>query len=166
MFRAEVVNTLHWIPTGRFRKNKKGELKEIKRKVIHRRLFLTALPGAVLIALPSNLRIVLTHRGYSLSGRKETEPAWYERDMNGKKPAPKVAKEYTRLKGVNGKDMPSMNRLEVLAFLTANIGPLAVDWLMELETGEPLEGDERWTALEKYGYERPVYEEEEEAIAA
>jgi len=157
-FTAEVINTLHFVPTGKFKLDKKtGRMKEIKQRVIHRRLFLTAI-GSVIGA--SNLRIVRVKRGdtvtYSLAERKETERPWWE-----KKP-PTVAKDYTRvISRATGRPEPAYKASELIKWLTYALGSAEAARAIfdELETGEPLEGDARWQALAKYGYEQAEYEE-------
>ena len=171
-FVAETVNTVHWISTGIFYVNKRGEKKEKKRKVVHRRLFLTALPDAVLIGLPRNIRIVQVRRHgeitYSLSCRKEKGRSWWEKDAAGNPLPPIVDKDYTRLKDSEGREEKPMKRDAAEKWLKWNLGSEDAAWsaLWDLDNGEPLEGDSRWDALCKYGYERPEYEDEEENIAA
>lgn len=160
-FKATVVNTLHYIPTGKYKVNKKtGKTEEVKRRIVHRRTFLTALDGVSLIGA-RNLRIVQVRRGgkttYSLSERKEKNRPWWE------KAPPGVAKEYTRtVHSGSGKVDPPMTEEEVIRFLSVSLGgeESARRVFSEFVYGEPLQGDERWDALEPFGYERPEYEEE------
>ena len=166
-YSSEAVNTLHYVPTGIFYIDKKtGQKKERKRRVVHRRLFLTGLPGVKLFG-SRNLRVVRTKRGgdvgYSLSEKKETARPWWE-----KRP-PDVATEYTRTKhSGNGRVEPTMTATELMTFLAYKLGSedAALFAFNDLEYGEPLEGDARWTALEKYGYVKPEYEEDEEVAVA
>jgi len=150
LFSSEVINTKHWIPTGKFRLNKKtGKMQEVKRPVVHRRVFLTATPGASLIGLPSNIRIVRISRhgevSYSLSGRKETQRHWWEKNADGTPLPPIVADKYTKID-------KSMNRLEAINFLHVHTGNAGVI-MEELDTGEPMDGDDGRNALLRYGYE-------------
>lgn len=160
LFETEVINTRHYIARE---KGADGKNKNAHRFVIHRRLFLTAKPGVVLFSTPRNVRISLTRHGFSLSGRVETKPSdWWD-----KSPV-KTAAEYTRLKDSHGRQRPTMNRDEALKWLSLHLGGLeaaeaAID---ALENTEALEGDDRWEALAKYGYEIPQYEDEDEAVAA
>ena len=166
-FKAEAVNTLHYIPTGRYKIDKKtGRKVEVKQRITHRRLFLTALEGVKILGA-RNLRIVRVRRHgettYSLSERKETARPWWEHAP------PTVAKDYTRVvNNSNGRVEPPMTEEGVIRWLSGSLGGMdaARKAFNELEFGEPLEGDDRWDALERYGYERPVYEEEEEEVAA
>ena len=168
-YNAEAVNTLHYIPTGKYKIDKKtGRKVEVKQRITHRRLFLTAVEGVKMLGA-KNLRIVRVRRGgqttYSLSHRKETPRPWWENAP------PTVAKDYTRVvNNSNGRVEPPMSEAEVKRYLKFCLGSeeAALKAFNELEFGEPLEGDDRWDALEKYGYERPEYaeEEEEEAVAA
>jgi len=120
---------------------------------VHRRIFLTALPGASLISLPSNIRIVRISRHgevtYSLAGRKETVRPWWEKDATGKSLPPIVADTYTKIG-------QSMNRLDAIQFLAVHIDNAGVV-LDEMDNGEPMDGEEAQAILiGRYGY--PEYE--------
>ena len=168
-YSSETVNTVHYPGTGVWYIDKKtGQKKEKKRRVVHRRLFLTSLPG-VKLSGSRNLRVVSTKRGYSLSERKETARPWWEKDATGKPLPPHVADDYTRTKhSGNGRVEPLMTATELRTFLTFKLGSddTALSAITALDFGEPLEGDERWTALSRYGYEKPEYEDDEEVAVA
>jgi hypothetical protein len=186
MYRPEVINTLHKVPTGRYYVNKKGEKRPVLQRVVHRRMFLTA-PESFL--LPRNLRIVRVSRSpavkvldedgkevwengkvvtrkvrevtYSLSGRLETLPTYWEKTLQGKETI--IAREYTRLSSKVTKFAGKSMTYDELAAFLASINVSNITMLLDdLENGEPLEKDDIWLALAPYGYVKPEYEPEEE----
>lgn len=146
---SEVVNTKHWIPTGRFVRNKKtGKLKEVKRPVVHRRIFLTG-NGNSPVGLVTNMRLVRIARHgevtYSLAGRKETVRPWWEKNADGTPLPPIMADKYTKIG-------QSMNRLEAIIFLSAHIDNAGIV-LDDMDNGEPMDGEESQAILVgRYGY--------------
>jgi len=189
IYGSEVINTKHWIPTGIFRLCKKtGKMKEVKRPVVHRRLFMT-VTGATPINLVANIRIVRIARSYKVKdGLKKDDNGNQVYKLNGEPEynLKKVSEVIYSLSGrkekgrnwwekdATGKPLPpevaakytkigdSMTRLEAIHFLSVHIDNASVV-LDELDNGEPMEGDEGRSALLRYGYEEFEWVEDKAA---
>jgi hypothetical protein len=110
-FTWEPHHTVSFLPTEDVKVNRRGEVVAVLMRVRHQRLLLTARPGALLVTLPQNLRLVKTRRQgvvkVTLSGRKEHRNPWWEGGV-------KVDEEYTRIE--------SMTPVQCHQFLVRHLG--------------------------------------------